>query len=238
MFKSAFGVLGTRHGHGKTLPAVVEDSNKFPYFRCRLSNTVNTMISFQKIHYYRSLFKDIPLKDLFTILRKAHIRKLAAGEIYLKEGSLDKSLAYIQKGLIRVYQISDKGEDLTIMLRWEEHFFASHDTIIYNRPSRFYYQALEDTVIIEADYGEVEATLYHSPGFEKTRYHFLLHMLSEALERIETFVLLNPEERYLEIMKRHPHILQRVPDKHLATCLGITPVSLSRIRKRIANKSS
>lgn len=195
------------------------------------------MISFRKIHYYRSFFKEIQLKDLFKVLRKAQVRKLAAGAIYLKEGSVDKSLAYIQKGLIRVYQISEKGEDLTIMLRWEDQFIASHDTIIYNRASRFYYQALEETIIIEADYAEIEATLYQSPGFEKTRYNFTLHMLSEALERIESFVLHNPEERYLELMERKSDILQRVPDKHLATFLGITPVSLSRIRKRIANKS-
>jgi len=64
---------------------------------------------------------------------------------------------------------------------------------------------------------------------------FQVDMLKEAMERIESFVLLSPTERYLKLIEEKPDIVNRVPDKYLSTYLGITPVSLSRIRKRIAS---
>ena len=61
-------------------------------------------------------------------------------------------------------------------------------------------------------------------------------MLKESIERVESFTLHSPEERYINFVKSKPNIVNRVPDKYIATILGMTPVSLSRIRKRIATK--
>jgi Mn-dependent DtxR family transcriptional regulator len=62
-------------------------------------------------------------------------------------------------------------------------------------------------------------------------------MLAESMVRVESFILLTPEERYLKLIRDKHDIVQRVHDKYIATFLGITPVSLSRIRKRIAGKT-
>ena len=66
--------------------------------------------------------------------------------------------------------------------------------------------------------------------------NILRKMIFKVKERLETFVLLNPEERYLKFIKDFPDLTNRVPDKYIANVLGITPVSLSRIRKRISSK--
>lgn len=192
------------------------------------------MLSPEDIKFYLSLFKDLSLTDLVELFGMAKTKKITAGEIYIDEGATYKKLALIRKGLIRVYCIKENGDDVTLMLRWENQFFASHDNIILNQPSRFIYEALEDTVLTEVDYNRIESVLNNNPKLSSYRNLFLLNMLAESIERMESFVLLSPEERYLQLVKNNPNIVNRVHNKYLATLLGITPVSLSRIRQRIA----
>lgn len=75
-----------------------------------------------------------------------------------------------------------------------------------------------------------------NPKLEANRKYVLQRLLKESMERVESFVLLTPEERYQRFVKDYPGITNRVQDKYIANVLGITPVSLSRIRKRIASK--
>jgi len=192
------------------------------------------MLSPEDIKFYLSIFKGLSLADLTELFAMAHTRRITAGGVYIDEGATGKKLGLIRKGLIRAYAIKENGDDITLMLRWENQFVASHDNIILNQPSRFIYQALEDTVLMELDYGRIEKLLDHNPKLSSHRNVFLLSMLAEALERMESFVLLTPEERYLQLLTDKPDIFNRVHNKYLATLLGITPVSLSRIRKRIA----
>jgi CRP-like cAMP-binding protein len=192
------------------------------------------MSDIQTIKRYLSVFKDLPPAILFSIIKVAQPRKLSAGETYIHEGELSSKIAYIRDGMIRAYQVNDRGEEITLLVRWEDQIIASHENIIFKRPSRFSYQAIEASTILEADYSTIEGILDKNPKFEKLRYHFLLHMLAEALFKVESFILMSPEERYQQLVKDKPDLIQRVPVKHLATLLGITPVSLSRIRKRIS----
>jgi CRP-like cAMP-binding protein len=193
------------------------------------------MLNQEEINFYLSIFKGLELKDMYDLFKLAHTRKIAAGEVYIHEQSAYQKLAYIKKGLIRAYYLKVNGDEITLMLRWENQFIASHDTIIFNKPSRFIYQALEDTVVMEIDYGKAQHILDNNPKLSATRNNFILNMLAESMNRVESFVLLNPEERYLQLVHEKPDIVNRVPNKFLATLLGITPVSLSRIRKRIAS---
>jgi CRP-like cAMP-binding protein len=194
------------------------------------------MLHPDKINYYLSLFKDLELSDMLTLFSIATPRTLAAGEIYIKEGETIAQIAYIKEGLMRVFQVTEKGEELTFLLRWEDQFIASHDTIFSQKPSRFIYQAVEPSTILEVNYTDIQALLDKNPRLEQLRYYFVVNMLSQSMARVESFVLLNPEERYQQLIREKPNLAQRVPDKYLASLLGITPVSLSRIRKRIASR--
>ncbi len=192
------------------------------------------MLSQEDLSFYLTVFKELGLTDVIDLARLAQTKKLKAGEVYIAEGSTSQKLAYIKSGLIRAYSIKPNGDEITMMLRWENQFIASIDSVIFTRPSRFTYQALEDTVMMEVDYHKAQTIIDKSPKLSSSRHSFLLLMLGQAMERIEAFVLLSPEERYLKLVQEKPNIINRVADKHLATLLGITPVSLSRIRKRIA----
>lgn len=194
------------------------------------------MLSQEDIKFYLGVFKELGFGEMSELFNASRTKKLKAGEVYIGQGELSLKLAYIRSGLIRAYYLPEQGEDITIMLRWDKQFVGSSDSVIFGRPSRFTYYALEDTVLLEIDYQRAQSIIDKSPGLSARRYDFLIQMLGQALERIETFVLLNPEERYVKLISEKPDIGKRVPDKFLATLLGVTPVSLSRIRKRIATQ--
>ncbi|HEY9258875.1 Crp/Fnr family transcriptional regulator [Chitinophaga sp.] len=170
---------------------------------------------------------------LFAMTREV---KLEANEVYIREGETERRLAFIEQGVMRAYIVKDNGDEATLFLRWEEQFIASHDTIINRQPSRFIYRALEPTTLLEMDYDVLEAVLKTHPEYEPLRNFFLMRMLSESLKMMESFVTLSPEERYRNLLTERFDLVNRVPDKYIASMLGITPVSLSRIRKRMHNK--
>jgi CRP-like cAMP-binding protein len=187
-----------------------------------------------EIAHYVHLFKGLLPEDVTQLYTMAETRTLRAGDIYIPKGVISHKLALISQGLIRAYHLQDNGEEITISLRWEQQFLASFDCIIHQKPSRFTYQALEDTTLMEVDYTAVQPIIDNNPRLSAMRHYLLMQILSQSIERIESFVLLSPEERYLRLIHEKPGIFNRVSNKHISTFLGITPVSLSRIRKRIA----
>lgn len=170
---------------------------------------------------------------LFAMTRQV---KLTANETYIREGDTERRLAFIEQGIMRAYIIKGNGDEATLFLRWEKQFIASHDTIIHRQPSRFIYRALEPTTLLEIDYDVLEEVLKTHPEYEPLRNFFLMRMLSESLNIMESFVTLSPEERYRNLLAERFDLVNRVPDKYIASMLGITPVSLSRIRKRMLDK--
>lgn len=193
------------------------------------------MLDTEKIMHYFGLFKNLELKDFTAIFQLVKIRKLKANEVFIHEGDSYKKISYIKKGLIRAYCFKENGDEITTLVRWEDQFISSHDAILLQQPSRFFYQAIENTILLEVDSEIVQNFISKNPKLEEGRKHFLMEMLSESIKRVESFILYSPEERYLNFIKDKPNIAQRLPSKYIATLLGITPVSLSRIRGRIAS---
>jgi len=193
------------------------------------------MLAQEKVENYLQQFQ-LTLQELMMILNTARVKELAAEEVYIAQGSTSRKLAYIQKGLVRAYHLKENGEEITVLLRWEDQFFNSYDAVFLGKPSKFTYEAMEPTAILEADYDTFMELINSSPKFSKAKDFFMAGMMAEMLQRIESFVLLKPQERYQQLINDKPDIVQRCPDKYIATILGITPVSLSRIRKRLGSK--
>jgi CRP-like cAMP-binding protein len=194
------------------------------------------MLSQDRLDFFTNLLQDIPPEDVAGLFAHAVEKQLKAGEVYITQNEYSKKLAYIQKGIIRTYAIKDNGDEATLLLRWEDQFIGSHDSILLEQPSKFIYQALEDTILLEIDYALVDEIMNQNPKYEPLRNFVLMTMLGGALRMIEDFVLLTPEERYLKLNAENFGIVNRVPGKYIASMLGITPVSLSRIRRRISGK--
>ncbi len=194
------------------------------------------MIDFEKIKFVYNIASGIQLSDIKDILAAAKNNTFATSEYLIQEGTIKREVFCIQKGLVRSFFVNQKGDEITKSLFIENKIIASPDIILDKRASRFYYQALEPTEILSIDYDLLQTIISKNPKLEQNRKYIFQKMLREANERIDSFVLLSPEERYIDYIKSNPEIANRVPDKYIANVLGITPVSLSRIRKRIASK--
>ena len=174
--------------------------------------------------------------DVTPLLDLTRPVSVDAHETYIREGETNRKVAFISQGIIRVYAINDNGSESTLFLRWEGQVIASHDCILHGKPSRFIYEALEPVSLLEVNYDVLEKTLTTFRHYEPLRTFFLMAMLSDSLKSIESFVTQSPEERYRSLVAGRIDVVNRVPDKYIASMLGITPVSLSRIRRRINSK--
>lgn len=172
------------------------------------------------------------------VMAIATSKTIPAGQTYIEQGKVFKKLFWIKKGILRSYYLTDNGEEKTLIFRAEEQFGGVAECIFGNLPSKQNWQAVEDCELLELDYDKLLAITDTDISLTKTRLAFVQNMLLEVMMRLESFVLEKPEERYLTLMTQKPHIVQRVPDKHIASYIGVTPVSLSRIRKRLSQKKT
>ena len=170
------------------------------------------------------------------LLQFATSKVIAASEIYIPEGKIFKKIFYIKKGLLRIFFVTESGEEKTFFFRWEGQIAAIPECIFDNQPTRQTWQALEDCELLEIDFDIVEKLSENNISFIKTRMGLAEKMFLEALKRVESFILDKPEERYQKLIIQNPEIIKRVADKHIASFIGVTPVSLSRIRKRLASQ--
>lgn len=179
------------------------------------------------------------LRSLLGLFRHVTIKSLKKGEILIPEGATSKDVFLIRKGLIRSYSTDDMEDEITFQLYPEYHVISNLHALLFNEPSKFNYQALEYTKVYSIDYNSIiEMTSKNPKLLEINRKFIGRKAMRQAFQRVESFVFLSPEERYKKYVKDYPNVINRAPDKYIANVLGITPVSLSRIRKRIATKKS
>lgn len=193
-------------------------------------------IDFNKLKNEFPFLSEMNPTDVFDFLKQTQAIKLKPGDVFLKEGSIKSNVYFVKQGLIRSYFINEKGKEITNRLRYENQVLAPYETIYLKHPSRFIFQALEETELLVIDFEEMRKILDRNQKLETARRFFVSHILAETLTALDDFILLSPEDRYLKFIKEHPLLHSRVPSKFIANILGITPVSLSRIRKRVASK--
>jgi CRP-like cAMP-binding protein len=194
------------------------------------------MLDFEKIKLIYSLSRHLKLSDIQVLLQAAQRQSYPVGAQLIRVGSVQRAVFFVRKGLVRAFQINNRGDEVTTLIRQENQFVVSPDVLLFDQPSQAYFETLEPTEVFYIDYDVLQAIVTKYPRLEANRRFILLNMLKELSHRLHSFVLQTPEERYLSFVEENPDLTHRVPDKYIANILGITPVSLSRIRKRIASK--
>jgi len=176
-------------------------------------------------------------KSLLVLLRHVAIKTFERGETLIEKGAKKKDLLFVRKGLVRSYFTTENGDEVTFQLFSEFSFLGNVYSILFDEPSKLSFHALEHTKVYTIDYVSFQDLIAKNPillGLGK--FDLGKWGMQQAFMRVEAFVLLSPEERYLKYMNDYPDIINRAPDKYIANVLGITPVSLSRIKGRIAAK--
>lgn len=178
--------------------------------------------------------------SLLSLLRRVKIKSFKKGEILIKKGATKKEVFFIRKGLVRSYYINENNADeITFQLYPEYNAVVNIHPVLFQEPSKFIYEAYEPTKVYAIDYTNLMDMTSKNPDLLEINRTFIgKKALKIAFQRVESFVFLSPEERYEKYIKDYPNLINRAPDKYIANVLGITPVSLSRIRNRIASKKS
>lgn len=152
--------------------------------------------------------------------------------VLLHEGAYCQYLYYLHSGLVRFFRWED-GEEKTQYLTFEDYFFTQQESFFLNRPSNTTIQAIEPSVILRVHKEELTQIRQQSPAWTQLAFEIRAEVQVATESLLRDFQSRTAKERYLTILKQQPEMVQRVPLKYLASFLGITPESLSRIRKEV-----
>ena len=163
------------------------------------------------------------------------VRSYKKGTLLLKEGEVSTKAFYILTGCVRQYYLKD-GEEKTTNFFIEQESIIPATNLANLTPSSHYLECLEDTQLTYVT-GEEEKELYtRFPRFGSMCRETTELALSQHHQKFAKFIMSSPEERYLDVLEHRPDLLNRVPQYQLASYIGITPESLSRIRKRLVKR--
>ncbi|MEX2483867.1 MAG: Crp/Fnr family transcriptional regulator [Brumimicrobium sp.] len=169
------------------------------------------------------------------IIQAIRIEKKLKGHLLIKEGDYVKDCFFLIKGCIRQFQLID-GSEKTTAFYTDGQGVSAFTSMSKKVASNHYFECLEDCNLAIISI-EKELELYKKyPNFESLSRTGMESQLGEFQDMMAKFITLKPEDRYLDLLENRPELINRVPQYHLASYLGVSPETLSRIRKRIASR--
>jgi len=153
-------------------------------------------------------------------------------ELILKSGRTDKCLILILKGVTRAYSITDQGQELNDHIRAEGHLMG--DVRVFGDAEQILnIEAIGDIHYLKFSINELEALAYKNTEIMTFYLSLLKEIILTFSYRLNSFITMTPKERYFDLIHWNPILLETTYDKHLASFLGITPLTLHRIKKNI-----
>jgi len=187
--------------------------------------------------FRQQIEKYVVFNEAEWIVFQQHLnfRSLKKKQNLTQPGSVCNDISFIISGAVRYFYVKD-GEEITGYFSFENEFVGSYKSFLTQLPGINYLQALEDTQLINISYQHLQQMLANPMlAYKMERFGRLIaeHYLICYEDRVASFINHTPEERYLQLLSTGQEILQRMPQHYIAHFLGITPVSLSRIRRRV-----
>jgi len=162
-------------------------------------------------------------------------RQLGAKELFLAEGKVCLEIGFVNKGCFRTYYLAD-GKEINTHFVFENQFVGDYDSFISARPGKYFIQALEDAEIVTFNLAALQNAYDQSQNWERFGRMMAEHSFKLTTQRVESFLFLDGEQRYLALLEQQPELLSRIPLYHIASYLGLERESLSRLRRKIAQQ--
>jgi CRP-like cAMP-binding protein len=188
------------------------------------------------LHFLNNIFptKNFSKEELETIIPKFKQVQFAKNDYLLTEGKIENEYWFIESGFVRSFVIDTEGNDITT------NFYATNDIVIdwssffLRNPTRENIQALSDCVCWQLDFDTFQFLFHNIQSFREQGRTTLVGSYFTLKNQRISMIADQAKERYLRLLQEKPHIVQNISLKHIATYLGITDTSLSRIRKEIS----
>jgi len=177
----------------------------------------------------------IPDKELEKIYGLFHPCKLKKGEFFVRSGYMADSIGFIVTGLLRYYYTDKNGTEYTKAFAAENDFAVSYASMLLKKPSAFSIEALENTEMLRINYSDWEKLLDTVPCWNVVARKVMEKVYIMKQIRETELLFEDAQSRYLHFMERYPMLHKRLKQHYIASYLGISPVSLSRIRRKMRN---
>jgi CRP/FNR family transcriptional regulator, anaerobic regulatory protein len=181
----------------------------------------------------RASFSDQEMDFIRTMFRPA---TLLAGEFLQRAGTVAKDAAFVAKGCLRTYVIDAKGKEHIVLFAPETWWVADNVSLTSGRPSDYFIDAIEDSDLLLIDSPSHEAVVEKVPGYASGHRKGLQRRTAAQNERIVSSISASAHDRYLRFLDTYPSLATRVPQSMVASYLGVTPETVSRIRRKLARK--
>lgn len=183
----------------------------------------------------KTLCPKVTNAELDYLISGLTISDLKAKHFYLHANTIQKEIGFVYSGLLRAFYIDDKGDQISVNFVRENRYVTHYPAFITQTPSKYYFQCLEPTIIVNLSYKHIQEGYNRFPNLD--RYGRLI--AEEALKilhrRIESFLFDNAETRYLNFIEENPDLFNRVSLSYLSSYLGVERQSLTRIRKKLTH---
>jgi len=175
-------------------------------------------------------------EELFALL---HPLKLDKDAYFIRPGAICHHIAFVIHGTLRSYYVNELGNEISFLFHFNHQhlhnqFVSDYESVLAGNPSRLYIQALEDSELLLLHKNDLEQLYLKDAYWQQFGRIMNERIYLSAKKRVEDLLYFSPEKRYQNLLSENPSIFQHIPQKFIASYLGITPQSLSRIRRRIA----
>ena len=190
--------------------------------------------------FFNKLSKNITLTEADKTIFRQHIivKKLRKRQYLLQEGEICKSVAFVSKGMLRSYTVDEKSNEHIIQFAPESWFISDLHSFINEEHSNLNIDAIESSELIlinKAAHVYLEKAV---PDFFKFNYMQYRGAYIALQKRLTDMFTLTTQDKYLKLLSIYPDIMQRVPQHMIASYLGLTPETLSRVRKKLVVKKT
>ncbi len=187
---------------------------------------------------FRSVTAKVTLTDVELNALKSYFipKKIRKRQYLLNAGDVCPHITFVEHGMLRSFMSDDEGRESIVQFATEERWISDMESFFSGKEAAYNIEAIEDSEVLNLSRHAMDEMIEKLPVME--RYFRLLmqnHIIS-LQRRVVAYMSLSAEEKYLKLMDVYPEVITRAPQQYIASYLGITPETLSRIRKQISQR--